>query len=58
MKRYSILTVLLTVFHCIITLSTYYLINLVVNSYVQVPGQCIINDNFTVVSIVKNTFKE
>ena len=50
MKGYSILTVLLTLH--------YYLINFVVNSHVKDPGQSLINDNFTVVSIVKSTFKE
>ena len=35
-----------------------YLINFVVNSHVWDTGQSLINDNFTVVSIVKSTFKE
>ena len=40
------------------TLLHYYLIHFVVNSHVYDPGQSLINDNFTVVSIVKSTFKK
>ena len=32
--------------------------NFVVNSHIQDPGQLLISDNFTVISIVKSTFKE
>ena len=38
----------------------YYLINVIVNGHVKDPGQSLIliNDNFTVVSIIKSPFKE
>ena len=36
----------------------YYLMKFVVNSHVQDPGQSFTNDNFTVASIIKNTYKE
>ena len=52
MKRYGILMVSLMLLNCIITLY------IVVNSHVYDTGQSLINDNFTVVSIVKSTFKE
>ena len=40
------------------TLLHYCLINFVMKSHVQDPGQFLVNNNFTVVSIVKSTFKE
>ena len=40
------------------TLLHYYHINFVINSNLQDPRQYLMNDNFTVVSIVKRTFKE
>ena len=40
------------------TLLHYYPIKFVVNVHVQDPEQSLINDNFTVVSILKSTFKE
>ena len=40
------------------TLLYYYHLNFVVNSHVKDPGQSLINDNFTVVSIFKSTFEE
>ena len=40
------------------TLLHYYLMNFVVNNHVQDLGQSLMNDNLTVVSIVKTTFKE
>ena len=36
----------------------YYLINIVVNSHFYGSGQSLMNDNFTVVSIVQSAFKE
>ena len=36
----------------------YYLINFVLKSHVKDLGQTLINDNLTVVSIIKSTFKE
>ena len=53
MKWYGILMVLLTVIYC-----HYYHIDFVVNSHISDPGQSLINDNLTVVSIVMSTFKE
>ena len=38
--------------------SLLYTIHLVVNSHVKDPGQSLINNDFTVISIVKSTFKE
>ena len=40
------------------TLLHYYHINFVVNIHVKNLGHILINDNFTVVSIVKSAFKE
>ena len=41
------------------TLLQYYLnINILVNSHVYGPGQSLINDNCTVVSIIKSTLNE
>ena len=53
MKRYSILTNTVNG-----TLLYYYLMNFVMNSHVNDHGQSLINDNFTVVSIIKSTFNE
>ena len=50
MVRYRIGTIE-TVLH-------HYLINLFLNGYVKDPGQSLINDNFTLVNVVKITFKE
>ena len=57
MNRYIILTVMLKYGYVMLILHCY-LINSFVNSEVYDSEQSVLNDSFTVVSIVKSTFKE
>ena len=40
-----------------VPMKRYNILNFVFYSHVQEPGQCLINDNFTVVGIVKSTLE-